>query len=54
MASTSKVPEGSIYGILGPNGAGKTTMLRTLLGIIDPDEGVRILLGSDPPDHAVA
>ena len=44
-----KVPEGSIYGILGPNGAGKTTMLRTLLGIIDPDEGVRILLGSDRP-----
>ncbi len=43
------VPVGSIYGILGPNGAGKTTMLRTLLGIIDPDEGVRTLLGSDRP-----
>ena len=43
------VPEGSIYGILGPNGAGKTTMLRTLLGIIDPDEGTRTLLGSDRP-----
>ncbi len=44
-----QVPRGSIYGILGPNGAGKTTMLRTLLGIIDPDEGVRTLLGSDRP-----
>lgn len=43
------VPEGSIYGILGPNGAGKTTTLRTLLGIIDPDEGSRTLLGSDQP-----
>lgn len=43
------IPEGSIYGILGPNGAGKTTMLRTLLGIIDPDEGTRTLLGSDDP-----
>jgi ABC-2 type transport system ATP-binding protein len=43
------VPVGSIYGILGPNGAGKTTMLRTLLGIIDPDEGSRTLLGSDRP-----
>jgi ABC-2 type transport system ATP-binding protein len=43
------VPQGSIYGILGPNGAGKTTMLRTLLGIIDPDEGTRTLLGSDRP-----
>ena len=43
------IPQGSIYGILGPNGAGKTTMLRTLLGIIDPDEGTRTLLGSDRP-----
>ena len=43
------IPEGSIFGILGPNGAGKTTMLRTLLGIIDQDEGTRTLLGSDRP-----
>jgi ABC-2 type transport system ATP-binding protein len=43
------VPEGSIYGVLGPNGAGKTTTLRMLLGIIDPDEGTRVLLGSDQP-----
>ncbi|HQN55446.1 MAG TPA: ATP-binding cassette domain-containing protein, partial [Novosphingobium sp.] len=41
------VPEGSIYGILGPNGAGKTTTLRMLLGIIDPDEGLRRVLGHD-------
>jgi len=43
------IPAGSIYGILGPNGAGKTSMLRTLLGIIDPDDGTRHLLGSDKP-----
>lgn len=47
------VPEGTIYGILGPNGAGKTTTLRILLGIIDPDEGVRRVLGHDRP-HEVA
>jgi len=47
------VPEGAIYGILGPNGAGKTTTLRMLLGIIDPDEGVRRVLGADRP-HEVA
>lgn len=47
------VPEGSIYGILGPNGAGKTTALRMLLGIIDPDEGVRRVLGHERP-HDVA
>lgn len=44
-----RIPRGSIFGILGPNGAGKTTTLRMLLGIIDPDEGERFLLGSPDP-----
>jgi ABC-2 type transport system ATP-binding protein len=44
-----EVPEGAIYGILGPNGAGKTTTLRMMLGIIDPDSGVRRVLGHDRP-----
>lgn len=43
------VPRGAIYGILGPNGAGKTTTLRMLLGIIDPDEGYRRVLGAEDP-----
>ena len=43
------VPQGSIYGILGPNGAGKTTTLRMLLGIIDPDDGVRRVFGHYHP-----
>ena len=43
------IPEGAIYGILGPNGAGKTTTLRMLLGIIEPDEGYRRVLGADDP-----
>ncbi|MGH6787555.1 MAG: ABC transporter ATP-binding protein [Novosphingobium sp.] len=47
------VHEGAIYGVLGPNGAGKTTTLRMLLGIIDPDAGVRRVLGHDRP-HEVA
>lgn len=47
------VPEGAIYGILGPNGAGKTTTLRMLLGIIDPDDGVRRVFGHDRP-HEIA
>ena len=47
------VPEGAIYGILGPNGAGKTTTLRMLLGIIDPDAGVRRVFDHDRP-HDVA
>ena len=47
------VPEGAIYGVLGPNGAGKTTTLRMLLGIIDPDKGVRRVFGHDRP-HEIA
>lgn len=43
------VPTGMIYGVLGPNGAGKTTTLRMLLGIIEPDDGERTLLGNDSP-----
>ncbi|MDQ8756677.1 ATP-binding cassette domain-containing protein [Sphingosinicella sp. LHD-64] len=46
------VPTGSIYGILGPNGAGKTTTLRMLLGIIEPDQGTRTLLGHERPLEA--
>jgi len=47
------VPAGAIYGVLGPNGAGKTTTLRMLLGIIDPDAGLRRVLGAERP-HDVA
>jgi ABC-2 type transport system ATP-binding protein len=46
------VPPGAIYGVLGPNGAGKTTTLRMLLGIIDPDEGHRRVLGRERPIEA--
>ena len=46
------VPAGAIYGVLGPNGAGKTTTLRMLLGIIDPDQGERRLLGETTPRNA--
>jgi len=50
---TFAVEAGRITGFLGPNGAGKTTTLRMLLGIIDPDEGVRRVLGHDRP-HDIA
>ncbi|WP_375397572.1 ABC transporter ATP-binding protein [uncultured Sphingomonas sp.] len=47
-----RVPTGAVYGVLGPNGAGKTTTLRMLLGIIEPDEGERTLLGHSRPRDA--
>jgi branched-chain amino acid transport system ATP-binding protein len=33
------VPEGKIIALLGANGAGKSTTLRTIMGIVKPDQG---------------
>ncbi len=33
------VPERSIFGFIGKNGAGKTTTMKTILGLIKPDQG---------------
>ncbi len=33
------VKEGEIVGILGPNGAGKTTTIKSILGLLIPDDG---------------
>jgi ABC-2 type transport system ATP-binding protein len=32
------VESGEIYGFLGPNGAGKTTTMKSILGLIEPEE----------------
>ena len=38
-----EIQPGSIVGLLGPNGAGKTTLIKSILGMVLPDEGsVRI------------
>lgn len=42
------VDRGWVYGYLGPNGAGKTTTIRTMLGLLKPDEGEVEILGVDP------
>ncbi len=44
-----QVPRGSAFGFLGPNGAGKTTMIRTLLGLTQPNAGSMRLLGLPCP-----
>ena len=47
------VDQGSLYGLAGPNGAGKTTLIRTLCGILRPDEGEAYLLGWKMPSARV-
>ena len=35
------VDEGEFFGFIGPNGAGKSTTIRTILGLLRPQEGSR-------------
>ena len=34
-----KVNEGEIFGFIGHNGAGKTTMIKSIVGILDFEDG---------------
>ncbi len=42
------IERGTVVGLLGPNGAGKTTTIKTLLGLVLPDEGRVRIDGTDP------
>lgn len=52
-AVSFSVKQGSVYGYLGPNGAGKTTTIRTILGLLKPDEGEVQIAGLNPIEHPV-
>ena len=39
---------GQVLALLGANGAGKSTAISLLLGLLEPDEGEALLLGSSP------
>lgn len=47
---TFSVTRGEIVGLLGPNGAGKTTIIKSLLGLVTPDEGTVEIAGLDVYD----
>jgi len=47
------VAQGQLYGLVGPNGAGKTTLIRTLCGLLRPDEGEAQLLGWRVPNFRI-
>ncbi|RJQ57379.1 MAG: ABC transporter ATP-binding protein [Desulfobacteraceae bacterium] len=41
------IPRGGITGLLGPDGAGKTTFIRLAAGLMVPDAGSLLVLGTD-------
>lgn len=41
------VRSGVVHGFLGPNGAGKTTVIKSLLGLVTPNEGAVSIFGRD-------
>ena len=45
-----RVERGEVVGLLGHNGAGKTTTVRTIAGVLPPDDGTARVLGLDPVD----
>ncbi len=47
-----ELEKGDFLGIIGPNGGGKTTLLKTILGLITPDEGEVLLFGEPPGSEA--
>jgi len=47
------VDKGWVYGYLGPNGAGKTTTIRTILGLLKPDQGEVQIAGVNPSKDPV-
>ena len=42
-----QVPQGGIVTVLGANGAGKTTILKTISGVMDPEDGEVVFEGRD-------
>ena len=44
---TLKLNKGDIYGFIGPNGAGKSTTIRTIMGLINKNDGKILFNGKE-------
>ncbi len=41
------ISEGGIFAVLGPNGSGKTTLIKSVLGMVIPNQGEIMVLGQN-------
>lgn len=41
------INKGEIFGLLGPNGAGKTTVIKMIMGLLKPTDGIVLVNGVD-------
>jgi ABC-type branched-subunit amino acid transport system ATPase component len=48
-----QIEQGARHALIGPNGAGKTTVINLLTGVLKPNGGRILLLGSDITDLSV-
>ena len=46
---TSSLEAGLLHGLIGPDGAGKTTLVRTLVGLLRPDDGSIVFTADGKP-----
>ena len=42
-----QIDKGKFVSLLGPNGAGKTTIIRTIMGLLNPDSGIVYIEGEE-------
>ena len=49
-----QVKKGEFFGYLGPNGAGKTTSIKSMIGLVRPDEGRIFINGNDISQEPLA
>ena len=44
---SARIEEGHVFGLIGTNGAGKSTLIRSLCGVLKPDQGQILIDGED-------